>query len=124
MKWLNLDDAVLVNLEQVTSIEVLPSQEDEDDQEEGILQIALSETASGIDLAVAHFPSFEDAQAQYARIKEWLATDEAVHTVSAPAWVMRSPHDHEDELDDYDDDEYDDDDYDEEDDDFDDEEDN
>jgi len=63
VKWLNLDDAVLVNLGQVTSIEVLPSQEDEEGEEEGLLQIALSETASGIDLAVAHFPSFEDANA-------------------------------------------------------------
>jgi len=107
VKWLNLDDAVLVNLGQVTSIEVLPSQEDEEGEEEGLLQIALSETASGIDLAVAHFPSFEDAQAEYARIKSWLATDEVVHTVSAPAWVMPSPHDHEDDLDEYDD-EYDD----------------
>jgi len=122
VKWLNLDDAVLVNLEQVTSIEVMPSQEDEDDREEGILQIALHGTASGIDLAVAHFPSFEDAQAQYARIKEWLGTDETIYTVSAPAWVMRSPHDDEDDFDDYDDD-YDDDEYEDEEDDYDEEED-
>lgn len=112
MKWLNLDDAVLVNLQQVTSIEAMPSEE-EDDEEEGLLQIALNEMASGIDLAVAHFPSFEAAQAEFARIKEWLSSDEAVYTVSAPAWVMRSEHDHEEDFDDDDfddEDEFDDDD--------------
>src|SRR5690606_32438847 len=111
VKWLNLDDAVLVNLQQVTSIEAMPYEE-EDEEEEGLLQIALNEMASGIDLAVAHFPSFEAAQAEFARIKEWLSSDEAVHTVSAPAWVMRSEHDHDEGFDDDfdDEDEFDDDD--------------
>lgn len=107
MKWLNLDDAVLVNLQQVTSIEAMPSEE-EGEEEEGLLQIALNETASGIDLAVARYPSFEAARAEFARIKEWLSSDEAVHTVSAPAWVMRSEHDHDEDFGDDDfDDEYD-----------------
>ncbi|BAS27871.1 hypothetical protein [Limnochorda pilosa] len=115
MKWLDLDNAVLVSLNQVTSIEVRPSAEDED---EGELLIALNEMASGIDLAIARFPSFEAAQAEFAGIKDWLAAEDVLHTVSAPSWVMRSVHEHDDDFDDYDDeddeDDYDDDDEDDE----------